>query len=279
MTVPDDPTFDSDVRRRMYEYVERHGAVTPQQVLDDVRIEATNPDSKPSRSALTTKVRMTPATFASHLAALVKAGYVVKDGRTLRIGVESEDETIDLDDGRELTIRLAREADSDDVASLIRDVASERTHIVAESVAEALDDEPVVRHTNQQSRVIFVATMDEAHDDGERDDTRNRDEDVIGWVHVDGPEREKLRHTAELTVGVREEYRGQGIGSRLLDRGLEWAREHGYRKIYQSVPATNEDAIAFLQEKGWDVEAERKDHYQVGENLVDEVMLATWVDR
>ncbi|MFB6269862.1 MAG: N-acetyltransferase family protein, partial [Halobacterium sp.] len=47
----------------------------------------------------------------------------------------------------------------------------------------------------------------------------------------------------------------------------------GYEKIYNSVPASNEDAIAFLEEHGWAVEARRSDHYKLGDEYVDEVML------
>ncbi|PSP80297.1 GNAT family N-acetyltransferase, partial [Halobacteriales archaeon QS_1_68_20] len=162
MTVPADPEFDSDVRRRIYEYVERNGASTPDEVLDAVRVEADSPGSKPARSGRTTRVRMNPRTFASHLSSLVNDGYVVEDDGKLRVGVESEAETVELDDGETATIRLARESDGDDVADVIREVTSERTYVVAESVAEALDDEPVVRHTNRRSRVVFVATLGEA---------------------------------------------------------------------------------------------------------------------
>ncbi len=310
MTVPADPEFDSDVRRRIYEYVERNGAATPDEVLDAVRIQADSPDSKPARSGQRTRVRMKPATFASHLASLVKDGYLVEEDGALRVGIESEAETVDLSDGDAVTIRLAREADSDAVADVIREVTSERTYVVAESVAEALDDEPVVRRTRRHSRVVFVATVGEGDDQGrETDDAATVDEDkglgasdeatagvreqrseaaaddapgsdgeVVGWVHLDAPEVAKLEHTAELTVGVRENHRGRGIGGRLLERGLAWADERGYRKVYQSVPATNEAAVDFLADHGWAVEAVREDHYLLDGEFVDEVMLATWLD-
>ena len=94
------------------------------------------------------------------------------------------------------------------------------------------------------------------------------DDDVVGWVHIKHPESEKLSHTAELTVGVLEKYRGYGIGSHLLERGVDWGATQGFEKIYNSVPATNDDAIAFLEAHDWEVEAVRADQY------VDETMLA-----
>lgn len=74
-----------------------------------------------------------------------------------------------------------------------------------------------------------------------------------------------------MTVGVRQEYRGRGVGSQLLERAREWAKANGYRKMYNSVPAVNDEAIAFPEAHGWHTEGIRKDHY----TLVDEVMMAS----
>ncbi len=98
-------------------------------------------------------------------------------------------------------------------------------------------------------------------------------DDVVGWVHLHVPEVEKLAHTAELTLGVLEEYRGHGIGPRLLDRATEWARGRDLERLYQSAPATNEAAISFLEAQGWAVEAVREDHYRIDDDYVDEVMM------
>jgi len=107
--------------------------------------------------------------------------------------------------------------------------------------------------------MFFVATVD-----GE----------VVGWVHLKHIDLEKLSHTAELTVGVLEAYRGNGIGSHLLERGMEWAGTQGFEKIYNSLPASNGTAIEFLKTRGWQVEATREDHYKLDGEYIDEVMMA-----
>jgi ribosomal protein S18 acetylase RimI-like enzyme len=175
---------------------------------------------------------------------------------------------IDLDDTEEeydrpdlsFTIRPARQADLTGIVGAIRQVAKQGTYIVAESVAQELDhDEALLRQNELESRMFFVATVED---------------DVVGWVHIRAPELNKLAHTAELTVGVLAEYRSHGIGSHLLERGLAWASSEGYEKVYQSVPSTNEAAIAFLEEHGWETEAVRENHYKIDGDSVDEVMLA-----
>jgi ribosomal protein S18 acetylase RimI-like enzyme len=286
-----DLAFEDDVRRRIYDYVERNGAAEPEEVRGAVRVDADSGGSKPARSGAAASVRLSPTEFEHHVAALTEAGHLHEEDGTLRVAVEADTETFELDDGTPVAVRLAREDDSDGVRAVMGTVAGEGTSIVAESVAEALDDEPVLRRTDRRSRVFFVATLGKRGAEGgdergeEPDEERDEDGgepvtdgDVVGWVHLHAPELEKLRHTAELTVGVLPDHREQGIGSRLLARGLQWADAQGYRKVYQSVPATNETAVDFLTDRDWTVEATREDHYLVEGEYVEEVMLATWVD-
>jgi ribosomal protein S18 acetylase RimI-like enzyme len=72
---------------------------------------------------------------------------------------------------------------------------------------------------------------------------------------------------------VLDEYREHGIGSHLLQRGLEWAAQQDYERIYNSIPSTNEAAIEFLKEHGWEEEARRHDHYKLDGDYIDEVMM------
>jgi GNAT superfamily N-acetyltransferase len=107
--------------------------------------------------------------------------------------------------------------------------------------------------------VFFVATLDG---------------DLVGWTHLDVPQVDRIQETAQQTVGVREAHRGHGIGSELLERGLDWAEANGYRKVYNSLPMTNDEAIEFLADHGWDTEAIRRNHDTIDDDHVDEVMLA-----
>jgi ribosomal protein S18 acetylase RimI-like enzyme len=116
-----------------------------------------------------------------------------------------------------------------------------------------------LRHNELESRIFFVACIDN---------------DVIGWVHLKHSESAKLSHTAELTLGVLAQYRGHGIGAELLKRGTDWAADHGYEKLYNSVPSSNQTAIDFLEDHGWETEAVREDHYKIDGEYADEVMLA-----
>ncbi|MFB6196216.1 MAG: N-acetyltransferase family protein [Haloplanus sp.] len=244
MELTEQLNFDHEDRRDIYDYVEAHGRVRADRV----------------RRAL----NLDPEAFGHHLTILRRDGYVRRDGNYLDVPYQEED--VEEHDTAEVsyTIRAAEQRDLSGLIDVIRDVAEEGTYIEAETVADLLDHEEVVlRHNEVQSRMVFVACLDD---------------EVVGWVHLDLPEMEKLEHTAVLTVGLLSAYRGHGIGSELLDRGVRWARDHDFEKLYNSVPATNETAIAFLESHGWETEAVREDHYRIDGDYVDEVMLATYLD-
>jgi len=235
--------FDHDDRRDIYDYVESHGSVQGDR----------------ARRAL----NMEPRAFGHHVAILKRDGVLEAVGDELRVAYEDDTEREFRSEGVEVHIRRAREEDLTGLVGVIRQSIGGGTYVDAETVADVVDHEEVLlRHNELESRVFFVATVDD---------------EVVGWVHIDINEAEKLHHTAELTVGVLEEYRGQTIGSELLSRGVDWAAENGIEKIYNSLPATNERGIAFLEDHGWETEAVRQNHYKFVDDYVDEVMMATAV--
>lgn len=240
MEITETLSFSHKDRKDLYGYVESHGTVRKQEV----------------RRAL----NLDPGAFGHHLTVLKRDGYIREVGNKLQVAYQEDTAEEHDADGVSFTIRNATEEDLDGLQDTIRRVAQEGSYIEAETVAEVLDHEEVLlRHNQLRSRLFFVAT---------------RDDEVVGWVHLDLPEAEKLSHTAVLTVGVPPEHRGHGIGSALLDRGVRWARDRNLEKLYNSIPATNEEAREFLEERGWETEAVRQDHYKIHGEYVDELMMA-----
>ncbi|MFC6904624.1 GNAT family N-acetyltransferase [Halalkalicoccus tibetensis] len=243
MNAQTQPDLDHGDRERIYEYVKEHGPTDHGSVQETV-------------------FPQDPGGFRHHVAILKRNGLLEEAlGGGLQVvpELEGEEEEFTRDD-IEFHVRPARQADLSGILGVLRQVAEKRTYIVAETVAQELDHErELLRQDDVESRVFFVATVND---------------EVVGWTHLQSPEIEKLSHTAELTTGVLEEYRGYGLGGHLLERGLEWAGSQGYERVYQSVPSTNEGAIEFLEGHGWEVEAVREDHYKIDGEYVDEVMMA-----
>ena len=240
MQARESPTFDRSETRRIYELVERNGIV--------------------SRDALEDRIDLDSDRFSRELATLKWDGYLAERNGTLRVDLDGGSEEKYRVNGVEYTIRPAQPEDATAIREAVRRVVEEDTYVVAERIAEQLDHEDtLIRHNNFESRHFFVATVHY---------------DVVGWAHIDIPRADPLRHTAELTIGVLDDYRRRGIGSHLMQRVLNWAGMNDVHKLYQSVPETNEAAAAFLDDQGWRTEAMRRDHYRIDGEFVTELMMA-----
>jgi len=259
--------FDHEHRRRIYDCVERRGAVRAETVRRKVTVEAPS-SSKPARSGpdLNPTMPMPREEFEHHVSMLKRDGYLEGHGETLRVAmpIDADATTVDLPEREvDATVRPARQEDITGIVAVVESIAEEGDYAVAQRlVDEVTRDDVLLRHNESENRVFFVATVDD---------------DAVGWLHVEAVQSPMMDHTAELTVGVIEAYRGNGIASTLMERGLEWAEEHGLRKVYQNLPATNETAVEFLESEGWVVESTREDHYRTDDGFVDEVGLATWL--
>ncbi len=233
------PEFKTPDRKRIYEYVEEHGEVSFDDLLDSGIL------SEPER-------------YHQLVAVMRRDGMLEQEDGMLRTAVDAGVEEHHDVDGTTVTVRPARQEDISGIVGVIRQVTKERRYVVAESVEQQLSGDSTLVDTDLEDQRFFVAVVDD---------------EVVGWCGLEVPEMDKLSHTAELTLGVLEEYRGMGIGEHLMDRGLSWAEERGLHKVYNSVPSVNEDAIEFLESHGWEVEAVRSEHYRIGGEFVDEVMM------
>lgn len=275
-------SFDDDLQRTVYDYVERHGSVTRAELVRSIRLETNASQSKPARSGTYTH-EIAPSTEAigSCLESLQSAGYLVESDGRLRLALGASPRSLDVESGT-VTLRLARERDRGTVLETMRAVAADGSYVVAETLAERLErDSAVVRVDGDRSRLCFVASLEpgEGSEDGgdERDATGDPQGGVVGWYHLEAPEHASKAHTAEVTVGVHPDARGEGIGAALLEYGCEWAGEQGYHKLTQGVPATSDRAIEFLEDNGWHREGERREQYRIDDAFVDEVLFAAWL--
>ena len=241
MTLHSIPPIEVDERRQIYQYVERNGAVKPGEIAERLVLD--------------------PEKFNHHVAILKRDGHLKARNGHLEVALDGGTAEEFTEAGVHFTIRPARQDDLSGIVGAIRETVEEKRSVVAETVAEQLDyEDALLRHNDAETRMFFVSVVDD---------------DVVGWAHLQGPEVAKLSHTAEVTVGVLPEYRRHGMGSHLIQRSLSWAAEHGYEKLYNSIPATNEIAASFLEANGWETEAIRPDHYRIDGEYVAEQMFAT----
>jgi len=67
--------------------------------------------------------------------------------------------------------------------------------------------------------------------------------------------------------GIREGYRGHGLGSSFLGMVLDMVREDGFRKMSLTVDDKNAAAIHLYKKHGFEISSERCSHHWLGRDL------------
>jgi RimJ/RimL family protein N-acetyltransferase len=94
------------------------------------------------------------------------------------------------------------------------------------------------------------------------------DGQVVGSLGMRGNTRRATQHVVSLGIAVHPEFRGQGIGSTLLQRGLEWARQTCIvRRVELTVYARNAGAIRLYERWGFAIEGCHRDTFAKVESI------------
>lgn len=75
------------------------------------------------------------------------------------------------------------------------------------------------------------------------------DDAVVGWVSLSAyrPGREALKHTVEISYGVKASMRRKGVGSAMVAKMLEVARERGHRIVFAIIFDNNSASRGLLR--------------------------------
>ncbi len=71
-----------------------------------------------------------------------------------------------------------------------------------------------------------------------------------------------------IGIAVEKEYQRQGIGTRLLDKAICYAKENGKKSLSLEVDENNISAISFYEKQGFETISMRKHYYKDNDALI-----------
>lgn len=146
-------------------------------------------------------------------------------------------------EGLTITLRPAVESDASSLLAALNSVAAEEKFLLRSRFDHSEWADPAfIRRVKEAGNLLLVALYE-----GQ----------VIGWLALSQGTEEYIRHTADLMMGIVSGYRGQGLGSAMLNYTLRWARDQGVEKIYIPLRAGNERAFPFYAKHGFVEEGRR----------------------
>jgi ribosomal protein S18 acetylase RimI-like enzyme len=84
-----------------------------------------------------------------------------------------------------------------------------------------------------------------------------RHDKVIGWCDIIVPEVPGFGHSGRLGTGVLKEFRGRGIGTKLVERAIQSAGEKGLLRIELEVYSSNLGAINLYKKFKFKLEGQK----------------------
>lgn len=108
---------------------------------------------------------------------------------------------------------------------------------------------------------IFIYIKDFGNKSGDLGVVAEQNGQVVGaaWTRIISAYGHLDNSTPELAISILPEFRGYGIGTKLMNKLFKLLKEKGYRKISLSVQKDN-PAVRFYQRLGYEIAQEKPDH-------------------
>jgi len=101
---------------------------------------------------------------------------------------------------------------------------------------------------------------------------------VVGWCDVSRHFFPSHAHRGTLAMGIIPEYRGRGLGNRLIAAALVQARQAGLIRIELSVHSDNPQAIGLYEKVGFVREGVQRRSVLIDGRFIDTVNMALMLD-
>jgi RimJ/RimL family protein N-acetyltransferase len=100
------------------------------------------------------------------------------------------------------------------------------------------------------------------------------DQQVVGWCNIPPATRQVMAHVGDLFMGLLPQWRGQGLGERLLTQSLAAADAFGYLRVELGVFGTNARAAALYRKAGFVEEGIKRRAILIDGVFHDEIIMA-----
>ena len=162
-----------------------------------------------------------------------------------------------------IAVRRALETDAPAVVALRRRFFEETAFMIWEPAEfkDTEDDERarIIRLGRQSNSLVLVAEAETQ---------------LVGLLSATGGERNQLRHSALLSLGVARSHWSQGIATRMMQEAIAWSLAAGLKRLELTVHTTNLRAVHLYLRHGFQVEGTSRASLRVDGKYVDEYFMS-----
>jgi putative acetyltransferase len=161
-----------------------------------------------------------------------------------------------------ITVRAAAPSDAGALVELAREVGGEEEGwiLTTDAWRSVTEERRYLRAVRRHpDAAVFVAEVDGR---------------VVARLSLARDPHPASRHVADLGLMVAASHRRRGVGKRLLQEAVGWARSSGVVKLELHVFPWNEPALKLYESFGFEREGYRKDQYARDGTYLDAILMA-----
>ncbi len=164
--------------------------------------------------------------------------------------------------GHQIQIRQARESDAISIREAVKAIAAEKWYLATVEGFSLKQTRAFLRHIVDGDLPQVMAIAEET---------------VVGFCDILPNPAMGFTHVARLGMGVRSEWRRQGIGRRLLEACLARAKNADVEKVELEVFSDNIAAVRLYESFGFSREGVRVRGRKLDDRYQDVVLMALWI--
>lgn len=173
-----------------------------------------------------------------------------------------------LNDGTGITIRTAEPKDAAGIIGVMKSVMKEKVFTLHETdeYKETPKNEAkkIIKFRKSPGKIIIPAF------------SRNR---IIGYATFNNGDLKKTMHSGYLTIFIRKDFRGKGLGKKLMNTLIKWTNSNKLvRKMTLAVFSSNKNAIALYKKVGFKIEGLCPKDVKINGRYYDSVLMYKFVN-
>lgn len=161
-----------------------------------------------------------------------------------------------------MKIRRCEINDADNMLKMLLELDKETEYMLFEAYERPNDINRVKAMINQSingDNLLLIAT---------------EDDNIIGFLSAQRGIIRKIKHTAYIVVGIREKFRGKGIGKKLFCELDLWAKENNISRLELTVMCPNSMAKQLYEKNGFEVEGTKRNSIFMNGKYIDEYYMS-----
>ncbi len=175
------------------------------------------------------------------------------------------EEFFTLKDGRIVHIREARVEDAERLHAFYKVVTTETEFLITkpDEVFTVSEERALINvYRSTFNRLYLVALSGSS---------------VVASLKIAGGRRKRVSHSGELSIAVRRDFWGRGLGRRMMEMGISWAKGV-LKRIELNVVDNNDRAIRLYESLGFKLEGVKKRAVRLSDGFHDVYIMALLLD-